>query len=397
MIRIGLFLNAARSSGGTYQYCQTVLDAMAGLPKDRFSAVAAYADHSWRDAVERVGIHGIAVRPSLVESVIGRAWEFLSLPSGFWRTHLGPHLPTARKLATAKASLWVFPAQDRWSYRLALPSACAVHDLMHRYERRFPEVGSTREYWDRESRYRRIAESAAAILVDSEVGRQQVHESYGYPLDRIFVLPYAPPRYLTDAARDPSFSGRYRLPDKFIFYPAQFWRHKNHENLIRAVALLVQRLPDLHLVLAGSPKNGYAASMDVVAQLGIGTRVHAIGYVSDSDMPELYRRARALVMPTYFGPTNIPPLEAFTVGCPVAVSRIYGMPKQVGTAALLFNPDSPEQIADCIERLWTDQALCDRLVSAGHERANYFSHARFAERFRELVETICTNLDGTDQ
>ena len=85
-------------------------------------------------------------------------------------------------------------------------------------------------------------------------------------------------------------------------------------------------------------------------------------------MPEFYRRARAMVMPTFFGPTNIPPLEAFALGCPVAVSNIYGIPEQVGDAALLFDPNSVEEIADCIERLWQDDALCASLISKGHAR-----------------------------
>jgi hypothetical protein len=51
-------------------------------------------------------------------------------------------------------------------------------------------------------------------------------------------------------------------------------------------------------------------------------------------MPELYRRARALVMP----------LEAFEIGCPVAISGIYAMPEQAGDAALLFNPESVDEM-----------------------------------------------------
>jgi len=50
-----------------------------------------------------------------------------------------------------------------------------------------------------------------------------------------------------------------------------------------------------------------------------------------------------MIMPTFFGPTNIPPLEAIAVGCPVAVSNIYGMPHQLGDAALYFNPTRVEK------------------------------------------------------
>ena len=61
-------------------------------------------------------------------------------------------------------------------------------------------------------------------------------------------------------------------------------------------------------------------------------------------MISFYKYAVALVMPTFFGPTNIPPLEAFALGCPVITSNIYGIPEQVGDAALLVNLDKPLQV-----------------------------------------------------
>jgi glycosyltransferase involved in cell wall biosynthesis len=93
-------------------------------------------------------------------------------------------------------------------------------------------------------------------------------------------------------------------------------------------------------------------------------------------------------MPTHFGPTNIPPLEAFLVGCPVAVSGIYGIPEQVGDAALLFDPESVEEIAKCIERLWTDDALCVMLAAQGKQRAAAWGQEQFNARLREIIDVV---------
>ena len=68
-------------------------------------------------------------------------------------------------------------------------------------------------------------------------------------------------------------------------------------------------------------------------------------------------------MPSYFGPTNIPPLEAMALGCPVAVSNKYAMPEQVGDAGLLFDPDSPEEIAKCIKAMWLDDKLRQKMIN----------------------------------
>ena len=90
-------------------------------------------------------------------------------------------------------------------------------------------------------------------------------------------------------------------------------------------------------------------------------------------------------MPTYYGPTNIPPLEAFSVGCPVAISGIYGMPEQVGDAALLFNPDSVDEIASSIRRLWTDDKLCAELSEKGSKKAAQWGQKQFNERLRGII------------
>jgi glycosyltransferase involved in cell wall biosynthesis len=93
-------------------------------------------------------------------------------------------------------------------------------------------------------------------------------------------------------------------------------------------------------------------------------------------------------MPTFFGPTNIPQLEAFALGCPVATSRIYGIPAQVRDAALLFDPESVTEIHTCLVRLWTDDALCDELAKRGRAHAESWGPPQFRERFRQIIEAV---------
>jgi glycosyltransferase involved in cell wall biosynthesis len=149
-------------------------------------------------------------------------------------------------------------------------------------------------------------------------------------------------------------------------------------------------LHDIHLVLAGSKKNGYKDVLDLCRRTEVRDAVIFLGYVPDVEIPGLYRHARALVMPTYFGPTNIPPLEAFVMGCPVACSNIYGMPEQLGNAALMFSPNSTDEIAEVIEKLWTDDDLCAQLVEKGRARVATWGRPQFNARFRAIVEDILT-------
>ncbi len=388
MKKIGLFMEYAPSGGGTFQYNQIMLDAVAALPDSRFSVVVGYTAELWQNYLADYNLKTVHVPRGFWSRALGLGWTLLGLPLGPWRKLCPYFHPMAQTLLREQCDLWIFPSQDARGYQFPVPALVSIHDLMHRYERRFPESASGWEYLNRERTYANICQWAKGVLVDSELGRLQVIESYGMPAGRIHVLPYIAPRYMLSEQTPHDFSSRYKLPAKFIFYPAQFWEHKNHKHLINAIAKLKKILPDIKLMLAGSKKNAYDSVIKLVQELGLVDDIIFLGYVPDEDMPELYRRARALVMPTYYGPTNIPPLEAFVAGCPVAISGIYGMPEQVGDAALLFDPNSVDEIADCIGRLWTDDKLCMDLAEKGKERAASWGQKQFNERLREIVESI---------
>jgi len=178
------------------------------------------------------------------------------------------------------------------------------------------------------------------------------------------------------------------LFEKYIFYPAQMWRHKNHKNLVRAIAHLHEKGLVVNAIFCGARKEGFQEILEEIQSNGLTNQVRHLDYVDESILVELYRRAVALVMPTYFGPTNIPPLEAFELGCPVAISNAYAMPEQVGEAALLFDPSSVEEIASAIERLWTDEALRLDLIEKGRRRAREWNQAAFTDRFYRIVDLV---------
>src|SRR6185312_924610 len=95
--------------------------------------------------------------------------------------------------------------------------------------------------------------------------------------------------------------------------------------------------------------------------------------------------------PSFFGPTNIPPLEAMSLGCPVASSYVYAMRERLGDAALYFAPDSVEQMVDCIGRLWSDDDLCRRLVERGRARAARWNVHAFHRELQDVVRRLTSS------
>src|SRR6266480_555144 len=368
MNRIGIFLTAGPSGGGMFQYSLAVLSALLALPRDEYKLVAAYGDPAWAKFVPGE-VELLPLRLSGLLSRTASVWTALGIPHKLWLRCAPLFFSAVRQVVNENCDLWIFPRQDIWSSRFPVPALAAVHDLMHRYEPHFPEAGGQGRQRYRQRYMKELINCSLSILVDSQVGKRHVLESFKADPDKVFILPYVPPAYIYESRVSPDFDSKYQLPGKYLFYPAEFWPHKNHLRLIDALARVCAACGDIRLILAGSFEKEYSRIRSHVEKLGLQDHVQFTGYLPEADMPEFYRRARALVFPTFFGPTNIPPLEAFALGCPVAVSGIYGMPEQLRDAALLFDPRSEQEMADCIQRLWQDDDLCQRLSSNGLRKA----------------------------
>lgn len=371
-----------------FQYSLALLSAMLALPEDEFSLVVAYADPVWLEHLREHTIALLPIAPSRITKILAKLWIASGASLNLWRRLTSRMSSTAKSIMKRECDAWVFPVQDFWPSQFPVPRVVAMHDLMHRYESRFPEVSGYGKFRFRDTYLADICSQAIGILVDSNLGMQQVHESYKVPRDRIFVLPYVIPRYVRDYVPARDFEDRYTLPSKYLFYPAQFWQHKNHLRLVRAVAMSKKEIPDIRVVLSGSKTKQYPKILAAIKEFDLQNNFVFLGYVPDRDMPELYARARGLIMPTFFGPTNIPPLEAFFLGCPVAISGIYATPEQVGDDALQFDPNSVEEMASCIRRLWSDDELCRELALKGKERALLWNQEKFNVAFARILSEI---------
>ena len=386
--KIGLFLETPPHFGGTFQYCQSMLEAVAALPPDRFTVVAGYANDIWQEYLVPYAdrVKPVPVPRGFWGRAFGLAWLQLRLPMGVWRKLCPAFHPMARAMLREKCDLWIFPAQDARSFQVPVPALVTILDVVHRYDgRNFPEAASRWELLYRIPTYANICRWARGIIVLSAIDKQQVMESYRVSPERLHVMPMVVPRYITEAQAPAGFAERYRLPDKYFFYPAQFWEHKNHRNLLRAMARLKPELPDLKFVFVGSKKNAWESVVKLIDELGLQDDVILPGYVPDADMPEFYRRARALIYASCYGPTNLPPLEALALGCPMALAEVTCMPDRVGDATLVFHQDSVEQLSDCMRRLWVDDALCAELVARGRVRALAWQQRQFNGRLLEIV------------
>ena len=269
-----------------------------------------------------------------------------------------------------------------------LPFIFTVLDLAHVEQPWYPEVSRDGEWERRQHRYSRFLSKASTVIVPNEAGERSVKRHFPVRGDRILRLPHPTPTFALRAGNDPGSRGlleRHRIEEPYLFYPAQFWAHKNHYTLLEAIAELERRDRRFTAVCVGSDRGQRHHVHDAARRLSIADRVNVLGFVQTDELIALYRHAHALVFLSLFGPENLPPLEAFALGCPVVAADVPGAREQMGNAALLVPATDAVGVADAVERL-DDQELRTELCERGRRQAEERTGAGYVEGVLEFLE-----------
>jgi glycosyltransferase involved in cell wall biosynthesis len=272
------------------------------------------------------------------------------------------------------------------------PFIFTIWDIQHLLQPWFPEVSARGEWERRHAYFTRHLLKATRVIVPNEAGRDQLMRFFPIGDERVVVAPHPTPAFaLADHSHgeDPGrVMSAHDLSHPYLLYPAQFWAHKNHFTLLRMLAELERTAPGrFSLVCVGSDKGRRGFIEQVAAELGVGERLRVLGFVPTEELVALYRGAHALVYPTFFGPENLPPMEAFGLGCPVIASAIPGATEQLGDAALLVEPLDAAGFADAVHRL-EDPALREQMIERGRRRATDASGDEYVRRVIEALDDL---------
>lgn len=264
-----------------------------------------------------------------------------------------------------------------------VPSIYHPHDLQHLH---YPQYFPKGDIINREVLYRIFCKQAQIIAVSSSWTKRDLCEHYNLSENKVKVVPLAPAitAYPCPTETDLLMVKRkFNLPDDFIFYPAQTWEHKNHIGLLQALFIL-RRDHDITvpLVSSGRRTDFFPTIKKQIQELQLEEQAQFLDFVSPLELQCLYKLCRGVVLPTKFESASFPLWEAFHAGAPAACSNVTSLPEQAGDAALIFNPHRPDEMAEAILSLWTDEKLRQTLIKRGTMRVAEFSWDRTARTFR---------------
>lgn len=394
-MNIGVFFKHEKSGGGIYQYFLTVMECLKRITGKGDHFFLFYCHDPGCGCLtdfQEAGITTVKLEAHTQEIEAGS--DFSAIHEG--KTVYFKTRPYSTVLSIEAKShnidLMLYTNVERESFESGIPYLTALLDWTHRTHPEFAEFAADGVYEQREYVITNSIKDAICIIADSQAGKEEIVEFYNVTPKKVKVLPFVPPPYFFHPLRSEIFNRiklEFDLPERFIFYPAQFWPHKNHENIIKAIALLKKRNRlEISVVFTGSTQNkwsSYDRTMGLAKDLAVQDQIIYLGYIDSDRIKALYKLAAALVMPTFPGPTNIPVLEAFAMECPIITSDIKALREQVGDAGILVNPYSPNDIAAAILKIWQDKALVRELTDRGKKKLAAWGPQEFFFSLRRII------------
>ncbi|WP_148820045.1 glycosyltransferase family 4 protein, partial [Campylobacter concisus] len=271
-------------------------------------------------------------------------------------------------------------------FYLNKPFIFTLHDMQERY---YPHFFTTKDKILRWLNNRALSKTADKILCESQFVKNDIVKFLGIDPNKIQVVQSPPPKCFNSSTIDVNLykiiKEKYNLPEEYIFYPAQFWPHKNHIKLLEAFGIVKKEFNDLKLVFTGSKQNNFQSVDRRIQELQLENNIVYLGYIDYSDLPFLYKMSKFLVMPTLFESISIPIYEAFSLKVAVCCSNVVALPEQVGEAGLLFDPNNENDIAEKMIMYLNDSALLEEKASLGYLKINSFDYEAYKNNIIEII------------
>lgn len=266
-----------------------------------------------------------------------------------------------------------FPTQ--FGFRTSLPNIYHPHDFQHSH---LPELFSKETIEVRNLGYGQMIHQASRVIVGNRWTLDDFQNLYPNYSDIGLNVPVFP----QPLKGEPLSGSLTVLVSKYLFYPASFWPHKNHLNLLKSLRILTDSGCPLELWLSGANLSESEELTKLICSQNLHFSVKILGYLTPSQLATTYANAFALIMPSYFESESLPIWEAFALGVPVITSNVTALPSQVGEAALLFDPEDPRDMANQIAKLFYNESLRKSLVLKGRERISKLTPANTASGYR---------------
>ena len=260
-----------------------------------------------------------------------------------------------------------------------------IHGLEYRC---CPECYSLKERFILELNTRLSIKWASKIITPSESTKKDLVKFYKVNADKIKVIYHG-----VNSIKYQVLSIKRPNKENFsILFIGRLEKRKNLVNLIKAFKIFKEsyklQATSYKLILAGKAGFGFAEIKKAIQDSPYKKDIVLKNYVSEEEKGELYKNADLFILPSFYEGFGLPILEAMSYGIPVICSNTSSLPEAAGDAALLIDPNNPEEIAGAMNKVFSDDNLRKEMIEKGFENVKKFSWERCArETMGEVLDS----------
>jgi glycosyltransferase involved in cell wall biosynthesis len=295
-----------------------------------------------------------------------------------------------RELMDQDADIIYTPSVVLQSFDSRKPSVLSMHDIQHVH---YPEFFSWPRRLSRRITYGLSAQRARFFQASSEFIKQDLLQHFDcISEEQITVIPEGVSVEDFSTPVDTiSLCRRYAIPERFLFFPAQFWPHKNHITALRALKQIEARHGlRIPMVLTGGKYTAAPGVFDYIADQSMNY-IHYLGRVPFADLVGLYQRAAFVVMPSLHESNSLPILESAAAGTPIIASLIPPNEELARVLQLnLFEPLNVAELMDLILWLWKDEKTASAQAEHNRVHVSAYEWKCAAHKYLGLFERALT-------
>jgi len=386
-MKIGIFIqNYLPDSGGAYTILETIREEIQ-QSQCNHEIIIFFNNGSKKIRFVSNGITYINIYqpPKYINFIIFKIIRKLLRLFGFVNISKIKYVPSLDKIASNENIdlLWIFGHVE---FDLTIPFVYTVWDLGHRMFPCFPEVSKDGLWEQRENKFSKMITRATYVITGNETGKKEIINNYPINPEKIKIISFPISNFCLGNEEKQEDIKDNNIISPFVFYPAQFWPHKNHVSLIEAIAWLRDKKGIvINCYFVGSDKGNLQYIQNTIRKLQLENQIFILGFVEQAKLIYLYKNALAMVYISLMGPNNIPPLEALALGCPLIYSDIPGHLEQMEDTGIPVNATNPEEIGEAILSIYENSKIRQKLIEDGLTFSKKYQNLSY---FNEMIKII---------
>jgi glycosyltransferase involved in cell wall biosynthesis len=278
-----------------------------------------------------------------------------------------------------------------------IKSVVTIHDVIFEH---YPEQYSRIDVEIYKRKFKYACDHADKVIAISQQTKKDIMEFYKTPEEKIEVCYQScNPAFSETVSQQvkEQIKEKYSLPDQYFLYVGSIIERKNLLGICKAIYLLRNELT-IPLVVIGDGTKYKQQVKDFIRQNGLDDRIiflseNSLAKVASSflraeDFPAIYQMSTAMIYPSFFEGFGIPVLEALCSRLPVITSNVSCLPEAGGDGAYYVDPNSAEEIAEGMRKIYADKELAETLKAKGWQHSQNFTQQKCASGVMKVYEKL---------